>query len=307
VSEQQNRDTLERYFQVFEQQDLDAMEELLHDDYVEEYPQSGERIRGKDNWRKIAENYPGLPNMTDHSYVLSGDLGVMKMTLEYDGNRVWEHGDAHDPAIRRTMAQTLAWLIDLACEVPDVQELDKGWRWPKKGRLWPEPHNALFDFEITAEGAEWIDEVAEEAKKIMDGCDGEVVVGHTDWSVDQMRFKSGEVSVVYDWDSVRPEKEVVVMGTAAATFTATWRFGAPNPPNPEETWAFVEEYEAARQSVFSGEERAAIAAASVYVMAYTARCEHALDPGGENLSGSFREVLRSHIEAYFRPGPSGEE
>ena len=106
MSEQQNRDALERYFQVFEQQDLDAMEELLHDDYVEEYPQSGERIRGKDNWRKIAENYPGLPNMIDHSYVLSGDLGVMKMTLEYDGNRVYacEIVDLEDGKIKRARA-----------------------------------------------------------------------------------------------------------------------------------------------------------------------------------------------------------
>ena len=122
-----------------------------------------------------------------------------------------------------------------------------------------------------------------------------------------MRFKGEEVSVVYDWDSVRPEKEVVVVGSAAATFTATWRFGVPNPPSPEETWAFVEEYEAACGDPFSGEERAAIAAAAVYVMAYTARCEHALGPGGENLSGGFREVLPSHIEAYFRPGPSEKE
>lgn len=218
-----------------------------------------------------------------------------------------KHGDAHDPSIRRTMAQTLARLIDLAREVPDVRGLDEGWRRPKKGKLWPEPHNVLFDFEATAEGAEWIDEVAEEAKRIIDSFDGEVVVGHTDWSVDQMRFKGGEVSVVYDWDSMRLEKEEVVVGTAAATFTATRRFGVPNPPSPEETWSFVEEYEAARQSVFSGEERTAIAAAAVYVMAYTARCEHALDPGGENLPGSFREILPSHIEAYFRPGPIGKE
>ena len=106
MSEQQNRDTLERYFQALEQQDLDAMEELLHDDYVEEYPQSGERIRGKDNWRMIAENYPGLPNMTDHSYVLSGDLGVMKMTLEYDGNRVYacEIVDFEEGKIKRARA-----------------------------------------------------------------------------------------------------------------------------------------------------------------------------------------------------------
>ncbi len=106
MSEQQNRETLERYLQAFERQDLDAMEELLYDDYVEEYPQSGERIRGKDNWRKIAENYPGLPNVMDHSYVVSGDLGVMKMTLEYDGNRVYacEIVDFEDGKIKRARA-----------------------------------------------------------------------------------------------------------------------------------------------------------------------------------------------------------
>jgi ketosteroid isomerase-like protein len=43
VSEQQNRDALERFVQLFERGDLDAATDLLHDDYVEEYPQSGER------------------------------------------------------------------------------------------------------------------------------------------------------------------------------------------------------------------------------------------------------------------------
>jgi ketosteroid isomerase-like protein len=106
MSEQENRDAIDRYFQAFEQRDLDAIADLMHDDYVEEYPQSGERIRGKDNWRKIAENYPGLPNMTDHSYVLSGDLGVMKMTLEYDGNRVYacEVVDFEEGKIKRARA-----------------------------------------------------------------------------------------------------------------------------------------------------------------------------------------------------------
>jgi ketosteroid isomerase-like protein len=86
MSEQENRDTIKRYFQAVEQRDLDAMANLMHDDYTEEYPQSGEKIRGKHNARSILENYPGgLPNMIDHSYVVSGDLGVMKMTLEYGG------------------------------------------------------------------------------------------------------------------------------------------------------------------------------------------------------------------------------
>ena len=88
MSEQQNRDALARYFEAFERRDLDAFAELFHDDYVEEYPQSGERIRGKQNARAVNENYPGLPSLINRSYNISGDLGVMEMTLEYDGDRV---------------------------------------------------------------------------------------------------------------------------------------------------------------------------------------------------------------------------
>jgi hypothetical protein len=91
---------------LFRSHDLDAMEELLHEDFVEEFPQSGERVRGKQNWRSVTENYPGLPNMKDHSYVLSGDLGVLKMTLEYDGNRVYACLiiDFEEGKIKRTRA-----------------------------------------------------------------------------------------------------------------------------------------------------------------------------------------------------------
>ncbi len=90
MSEQENRDAIERYLEAFEQRDPDAIAELMHDDYVEEFPQSGERIRGKQDARSVLENFPGgLPNLLDHSYVVSGDLGVMKMTLEYGDNRVY--------------------------------------------------------------------------------------------------------------------------------------------------------------------------------------------------------------------------
>jgi ketosteroid isomerase-like protein len=38
MSEQENRNTLERYFRAFGRHDLDTIDALLHDDYVEEYP-----------------------------------------------------------------------------------------------------------------------------------------------------------------------------------------------------------------------------------------------------------------------------
>jgi ketosteroid isomerase-like protein len=104
MSEQENRDTLERYVQALTQHDMDAMEDYLHDDYVEEFPQSGERIRGKQNYRSIAQNYPGLPDVTDYSYRLSGDLAVIEMSLDYEGNRmdVCEIVDFESGKIKRT-------------------------------------------------------------------------------------------------------------------------------------------------------------------------------------------------------------
>jgi hypothetical protein len=44
MSEQDNRDTLERYRQgFFERQNIDAIADLMHDDYVQEYPS---QVRG---------------------------------------------------------------------------------------------------------------------------------------------------------------------------------------------------------------------------------------------------------------------
>ncbi len=79
MSKQENRDILERYRQeFFGRQNIDAIVDLMHDDSVEEYPQSGERIRGKDNARRVYENYPGIPNLIDYSYLLDGDLAVVQ-------------------------------------------------------------------------------------------------------------------------------------------------------------------------------------------------------------------------------------
>ena len=216
-----------------------------------------------------------------------------------------EHVDAHEPVIRRRMAQALARAIELAAEVQDVGALSSGWAWPKDD-LWPVPHNALFDFDATAAGAGWIDGIATEAKRVMDSFHGRVVVGHADWSVKHFRFSGGEVRIVYDWDSLRLDKEVSIVGTAAATVPATWYLEvASRAPSPDELWSFLEEYEAARGYPLSSEERRATAAVALYVMAYVARCEHAIDPEGEDLSGGFREVLPLHAEEYFRSGSSG--
>jgi hypothetical protein len=54
-----NRTIVEQFMSAMGTNDVEAQERLLSDEFLEEYPQSGERIRGKDNRRAIIENYPG--------------------------------------------------------------------------------------------------------------------------------------------------------------------------------------------------------------------------------------------------------
>jgi ketosteroid isomerase-like protein len=54
-----NRKIAEQFIQAMAANDWEAQDRLLADDFVEEYPQSGERIVGKANRRAIIENYPG--------------------------------------------------------------------------------------------------------------------------------------------------------------------------------------------------------------------------------------------------------
>src|SRR5438270_11064943 len=50
---------IKRHLSSLNESNYDQYEKLLTDDYVEEYPQSGEVIRGPKNSRAIREQYPG--------------------------------------------------------------------------------------------------------------------------------------------------------------------------------------------------------------------------------------------------------
>src|SRR5258705_11150075 len=72
ASEQATRELVERYVAALPS-DFDALARLRHADFVEEWPQSGERIRGHEKYRAIHETYPGgMPTASD-SKIRSGD------------------------------------------------------------------------------------------------------------------------------------------------------------------------------------------------------------------------------------------
>lgn len=204
--------------------------------------------------------------------------------------------DAHDPAIRRSMAAGLARLVELARPFSAHPAFGGAWFTAiPEGRTFPRPHSPIFDFEATARGAEWIDELAARARGRRRDASGERVVGHFDWRVEHLRFEGDRIVTSYDWDSLHAELEPVAVGAAAHAFTADWhRDDLRQAPTHDELAAFVADYETARGRRFAHAERATVAASCVYSLAYTARCNHALAPADESGNGDFRPLLRAH-------------
>jgi ketosteroid isomerase-like protein len=52
------RELVERFWRTMNENDWHAAGRLLHDDYVLDWPQSGERIRGRDNFVAVNAHYP---------------------------------------------------------------------------------------------------------------------------------------------------------------------------------------------------------------------------------------------------------
>jgi ketosteroid isomerase-like protein len=59
MAELTNREIVERFVQALSDPDGASGDEYVADDLIEDYPQSGERIRGRANRRAIFDNYPG--------------------------------------------------------------------------------------------------------------------------------------------------------------------------------------------------------------------------------------------------------
>ncbi len=84
MGEGENRATLDRFLHDA-LLDPGAEAELRTEDYVMEMPQSGERIRGRENMRAFQENFPVPPSVTVREVRGSGDLFVVEATNDYDG------------------------------------------------------------------------------------------------------------------------------------------------------------------------------------------------------------------------------
>jgi ketosteroid isomerase-like protein len=84
MSEHANRRIVETFWAAFDRFEFETVAPMLHDDFVFEMPQSGERIRGRDNFIAMNRHYPGQWRITIVKLVASEDEIVTEITASYD-------------------------------------------------------------------------------------------------------------------------------------------------------------------------------------------------------------------------------
>jgi hypothetical protein len=79
------RAALERHWTASDANDFKAEHEIYREDAVLDYPQSGERIRGRHNIQESRTVQPNKKRFTVRRIIGSGDLWVTEFVLTYDG------------------------------------------------------------------------------------------------------------------------------------------------------------------------------------------------------------------------------
>jgi ketosteroid isomerase-like protein len=83
-----NRQIVENFWLTMETNDFYAAAQLLHDDYVLNWPQSGERIRGRENFAALNTSYPaeGRWRFKTNNIVTGNETVVTDVSVS-DGTR----------------------------------------------------------------------------------------------------------------------------------------------------------------------------------------------------------------------------
>jgi ketosteroid isomerase-like protein len=90
MGEQENRELVERLFELNQRGDADGIFELYDQAAVIEFPQSGERIEGSKNALEVFRNYPeGTPSFTPRRIRAAEDLVIAEADGRYPDGSTW--------------------------------------------------------------------------------------------------------------------------------------------------------------------------------------------------------------------------
>jgi hypothetical protein len=79
------RAALDRHWMASDRSDFEVEHDIYREDAVLEYPQSGERIRGRRNIQITRTNQPSNKRFVVRRIIGSGDLWITEYILTYDG------------------------------------------------------------------------------------------------------------------------------------------------------------------------------------------------------------------------------
>jgi ketosteroid isomerase-like protein len=85
VQDQQIRAALDQHWTASDANDLETEHLIYHEDAVLEYPQSGERTRGRRNIQNQRSIQPSKKRFSIRRIIGRGDLWVTEFVLTYDG------------------------------------------------------------------------------------------------------------------------------------------------------------------------------------------------------------------------------
>jgi hypothetical protein len=85
MGDQERRAALDRHWAASDASDFVAEHSIYREDAVLEYPQSGERIRGRANIQITRSKQPSKKRFTVRRIIGAGDLWVTEFILTYDG------------------------------------------------------------------------------------------------------------------------------------------------------------------------------------------------------------------------------
>ncbi len=231
--------------------------------------------------RTLADQGLPAPTPIGKPQAMGNGIGAAEEMLT-GGDKV----NPHDASVRRVLASGLFQFVEAATPMLGIVRLPLANPFGlPDDQLWPTPHDLRFDFSLP--GAEWIDELAKDARSVLDQSASEpMVIGHADWRIENLRMDRSAVVAIFDWDSVCTCPEAVLVAAASVHFTTDWSDSSTDPfPSPDESSAFVNEYEEARGRRFASRDRELVDAAQIYRLAYGARCEHS-----DSLLGVFPDV-----------------
>jgi len=85
MSDDDVRVALRRHWEASDANDFATEHQIYRDDAVLEYPQSGERIRGRANIQASRTAQPNLKRFTVRRMLGGGDLWISELVMTYDG------------------------------------------------------------------------------------------------------------------------------------------------------------------------------------------------------------------------------